>query len=458
MLPDNQSPANDTDGQVDNQERTFIKMAIEEARKSVSEDQREHPKVGAVVVKQGRVLAVAHRGEIPSCHAEFVVLEEKLGNDALAGSVLYTTLEPCTTRNHPKVACAERIRERRFDRVVIGMLDPNPKIHGDGFDLLRDAGVAVEMFPRDLMSEVEELNRNFTRQFRRERKSTDQASSKFVRVNRSRDLDEWYRAVNVIYWNRNFQRDSMSIFTHLVEVVGGLSLLASQKKKRDVTPETFVPKAIAWWLVLCAKVGVKSVGDMVWSKFPNACAYCHKRPHDPDECSERKAARPGPDWERLGRLGDERAGERPTSLSEWQRMFSAIYPAQQTEDFGPSFGRLSEELGELAEALRVFPAAPGYFLSEAADVFAWLMHIQNIVDQKKGTPKAERGRHFEEAVCLAYPDHCLDCGQPVCDCPPILESTIGRIAHEVPTGRGSFDSNGSFLTPDKVLARFQPNR
>jgi len=41
-------------------------------------------------------------------------------------------------------------------------------------------------------------------------------------------------------------------------------------------------------------------------------------------------------------------------------MFSNLYPAQQTEDYGPSFGRLSEELGELAESLRVFPAAPGY--------------------------------------------------------------------------------------------------
>jgi hypothetical protein len=46
--------------------------------------------------------------------------------------------------------------------------------------------------------------------------------------------------------------------------------------------------------------------------------------------------------------------------------------------------RLYEELAELAEAVRVFPSVPGYFLSEASDVFAWLMKVQNIIDEKGG--------------------------------------------------------------------------
>jgi NTP pyrophosphatase (non-canonical NTP hydrolase) len=245
----------------------------------------------------------------------------------------------------------------------------------------------------------------------------------------------------------------MGIFTHLVEVVGGLSLLASQKKKPGIVPEEFVSKCIAWWLALCGKVGVKSVAEMLWAKFPECCAYCQQNPHDPDMCSERKAERLGPDWATLQHIGTTR--DRPTRLGDWQRMFSTIYPAQQTEDFGPSFGRLTEEMGELAEAVRVFQAAPGYFLSEAADVFAWLMHIQNIVDQKKGTPKAKRGESIERAFCISYPDMCLDCGSSVCRCPAILESTVGRIAHEVPTGRGSFGKDGSFLSPDEMVARYQ---
>jgi NTP pyrophosphatase (non-canonical NTP hydrolase) len=81
----------------------------------------------------------------------------------------------------------------------------------------------------------------------------------------------------------------------------------------------------------------------------------------------------------LGQLAKENVRQRPQRNSEWQRMFGDIYPVQQTEELGPTFARLVEELGELAEALRIFPASPGYFLSEAADLFAWLMHIQNIM-------------------------------------------------------------------------------
>jgi hypothetical protein len=56
-------------------DRKFARMAIDEARKSFSEnDGRAHPKVGAVVVKDGRVLSTAHRGEQSGNHAEFIAL------------------------------------------------------------------------------------------------------------------------------------------------------------------------------------------------------------------------------------------------------------------------------------------------------------------------------------------------------------------------------------------------
>jgi hypothetical protein len=48
------------------EDRKFARLAIEEARKSAPEDDRVHPKVGVVVVKDGRILAIAHRGESPS--------------------------------------------------------------------------------------------------------------------------------------------------------------------------------------------------------------------------------------------------------------------------------------------------------------------------------------------------------------------------------------------------------
>jgi pyrimidine deaminase RibD-like protein len=143
----------------------FCRMAIEQARKSiVEEDGRAHPRVGAVVVKGGKVLSVAHRGEIsPGNHAEFVALEKKLADVSLVGATVYTTLEPCTTRNPPKVPCAERLIERKVSRVVIGMLDPDERIRGFGQMRLRTAHIRTDFFPADLMSEVEELNRDFIR-------------------------------------------------------------------------------------------------------------------------------------------------------------------------------------------------------------------------------------------------------------------------------------------------------
>jgi pyrimidine deaminase RibD-like protein len=145
-------------------ERNFMDMAIEEARQSVGEDGRAHPKVGAVVVKGGKVLATAHRGELKEGeHAEFTALERKLRTEIVAGATVYTTLEPCTTRNHPKIPCADRLIDRKVKRVVIGMLDPNPAICGRGERLLRKHGIVVDRFPHDLILQLEELNRDFVR-------------------------------------------------------------------------------------------------------------------------------------------------------------------------------------------------------------------------------------------------------------------------------------------------------
>jgi pyrimidine deaminase RibD-like protein len=144
-------------------DRVFALMAIEEAQKSVSEDGRPHPKVGAVIVKDGVVLSKAHRGEILKSHAEFIALDDKLSDDLVAGATVYTTLEPCTTRNHPKIPCAQRLVDRKIARVVIGMPDPNPDIRGLGDQFLSAAGIEIQLFPRDLRAQVEEMNREFIR-------------------------------------------------------------------------------------------------------------------------------------------------------------------------------------------------------------------------------------------------------------------------------------------------------
>ena len=129
----------------------FMNIAIEEARNSKSDNEWD-PKVGAVVVKDGKLIEKAHRGETgKGHHAEFAALQKKArSEDILEGATLYTTLEPCTTRNHDKLPCVGWILRKRLEKVVIGMLDPNPNICGRGYWKLIEGNVKVDFFNLEL--------------------------------------------------------------------------------------------------------------------------------------------------------------------------------------------------------------------------------------------------------------------------------------------------------------------
>lgn len=266
-----------------------------------------------------------------------------------------------------------------------------------------------------------------------------------IKRNRSRSLDEWYKATNYIYAYQNFYRDPLSIFAHLVEVVGGLSQLSSAKHKSGVSPEEYLVKCIAWWFTLCGKLRVRSVAELLWSKFPGVCTYCQLPEHDDPICKEKKKDNPNPIWEQLKAVGTKT--QQPSSLGSWQRMFRQIYKPTPKPNFQMTYARLSEELGELSEAVRIFPVNPGYFLSEAADVFAWLMNIQNNIDCRDKKPEEEYGNTLQDAFYKAYPDHCIECSEQRCICAPILKGTIGRIAHELPVSPTFFNVHDIFLIP-----------
>jgi hypothetical protein len=117
--------------------------------------------------------------------------------------------------------------------------------------------------------------------------------------------------------------------------------------------------------------------------------------------------------------------------------------------------RFTEELGELSEALRVSSITPGYFLSEASDVFAWLMNLQNVYHSKEKLSGSQRGWHLSDAFWTAYPDKCRDCGNPICTCPPVLPGTLGRIAHEIPADSLALMPGGGFLTAEEAITYFE---
>lgn len=149
-----------------------MQLAVDEAKRSVSEDRTGRfpaPRVGAVIARDGEVLASAYRGESgrSGAHAEYVLLQEKLVGVDLAGTQLFTTLEPCSKRKPGKTPCAERVAAARGIEVVwIGMYDPNPDIYREGWRLLREAGIQLRDFAPDLRTELTAANVEFLDGFR----------------------------------------------------------------------------------------------------------------------------------------------------------------------------------------------------------------------------------------------------------------------------------------------------
>lgn len=146
-------------------ERELTQLAVELAANCVSETGKISPKVAAILVRDGVVLATAYRGELKDGeHAEYTLLERKLPDVDLTGATLYSTLEPCTHRNHPKISCTDRVIARKLKRVVIGTLDPNQTIRGLGELRLQDAGIEITRFDPDLVLQLRELNKEFSAQ------------------------------------------------------------------------------------------------------------------------------------------------------------------------------------------------------------------------------------------------------------------------------------------------------
>lgn len=98
-----------------------------------------NPMVGAVVVKNGRIVGQGYHKKAGMPHAEIYALNKKT-----KGATLYVTMEPCNTygRTPP---CASRIVEAGIKRVVIASLDPNPVNHNNGIRYLRRHGIKVTL-------------------------------------------------------------------------------------------------------------------------------------------------------------------------------------------------------------------------------------------------------------------------------------------------------------------------
>lgn len=118
----------------------YMERAIELAEKG-RRTTSPNPMVGALIIRDGRVLAEGYHERAGEPHAEVNALRNAAGD--VTGATMVVSLEPCNHfgRTPP---CTEAIIEAGIKKVIVGMVDPNPKCAGGGIKRLRDAGIEVE--------------------------------------------------------------------------------------------------------------------------------------------------------------------------------------------------------------------------------------------------------------------------------------------------------------------------
>lgn len=135
----------------------FMRRALALAKRAWGKT-TPNPMVGAVIVKDGRIIGEGYHHKAGMPHAEVEAIRSLKDPTAAQGATIYVTLEPCSTfgRTPP---CCQAIINGKFARVVIGCPDPNPDHAGRGIKILKDAGIEVVSCVEE--SACRELNKAF---------------------------------------------------------------------------------------------------------------------------------------------------------------------------------------------------------------------------------------------------------------------------------------------------------
>lgn len=137
------------------QDRQYMKMALELAQKGMGFT-APNPMVGAVIVKNGRIIGQGYHRKYGGLHADREALAAC--TEEPEGASIYVTLEPCCHYGK-QPPCVNAILETGIRRVIIGSSDPNPLVAGKGIRILKDHG--IEVTENILKEECDKLNEAF---------------------------------------------------------------------------------------------------------------------------------------------------------------------------------------------------------------------------------------------------------------------------------------------------------
>jgi diaminohydroxyphosphoribosylaminopyrimidine deaminase / 5-amino-6-(5-phosphoribosylamino)uracil reductase len=133
----------------------FMRVALSLARRNLGQTW-PNPAVGALLVKDGRIIGEGYTARGGRPHAETIAIEQ--AGKKVKGSTLYVTLEPCAHQGKTP-PCTDAIINAGIARVVIACRDPHPQVNGQGVAQLAQAGVDIVEGAGE--SEAREINRGF---------------------------------------------------------------------------------------------------------------------------------------------------------------------------------------------------------------------------------------------------------------------------------------------------------
>lgn len=153
----------------------YMARALELARKGLYST-HPNPRVGCVIVREGRIVGEGWHGRAGEPHAEVHALRQ--AGELARGATAYVTLEPCSHQGRTP-PCADALIEAGLTRVVAAMQDPNPEVSGRGLLRLMNAGIGVQCGV--LESEARALNKGFLKRM--------ETGLPYVRVKMAMSLD-----------------------------------------------------------------------------------------------------------------------------------------------------------------------------------------------------------------------------------------------------------------------------
>jgi diaminohydroxyphosphoribosylaminopyrimidine deaminase/5-amino-6-(5-phosphoribosylamino)uracil reductase len=142
------------------EDKKYMELAIKLAEKGRGST-NPNPMVGTVITKNGRIISSGYHKQAGLPHAEIEAINNS--SQSLEDSTMYVTLEPCTFQGKTP-PCVNEIVKHQFKEIIVGCIDPNPKVNGRGIKFLKKAGIKTRI---GLLKEKIELqNEVFFKQIR----------------------------------------------------------------------------------------------------------------------------------------------------------------------------------------------------------------------------------------------------------------------------------------------------